>query len=100
MDYDFSVLTLASKIKFSHEMKPIALPRTINKRYDDGEMALVSGWGALEETEQTTPEYLSAAYVPIINQPKCQILYPSDKITARMICAGYVEGGIDSCQGE
>lgn len=100
MDYDFSVLTLGSRIKFNHNMQPIALPRTMYKRYGTDEMVLVSGWGALAETEQSTPEYLSAANVPIVNQPKCQTLYPSNKITERMICAGYFEGGIDSCQGK
>lgn len=100
MDYDFSVLTLSTRIKYNHQMQPIALPRTMYKRYGDDEIVLVSGWGALEETEQSTPEYLSAANVPIINTPKCQNLYPNSKITERMICAGYVEGGIDSCQGE
>lgn len=100
MDYDFSILTLRSRIRFSSEMQPIPLPRTMYKRYADDEMVLVSGWGALAETEQSTPEYLSAANVPIMNQPKCQKFYPSNKITERMICAGYVEGGIDSCQGD
>ncbi|CAO1366364.1 unnamed protein product [Diamesa serratosioi] len=97
MDYDFSVLTLSSRIKFSHTMQPIPLPKTMYKRYADDEIVLVSGWGALEETEQSTPEYLSAANVPIINVPKCQKFYPGSKITERMICAGYVE---DACQGD
>ena len=100
MDYDFSVLTLGSRIKYSFSMQPIALPRTMYKRYGDNDMVLVSGWGALAETEQFTPDYLSAANVPIVNLMKCQRSYPSNKVTDRMICAGYVEGGIDSCQGK
>ena len=41
-------------------MQPIALPRTIYKI------------GVLAETEQFTPDYLSADNVPIINLMKCQ----------------------------
>ncbi|CAO1328136.1 unnamed protein product [Diamesa tonsa] len=100
MDYDFSILTLGSRIKYSHSMQPIALPRTMYIRYANDDMGLVSGWGALKEEEQSTPDFLSAANVPITNQLKCQRSYPSNKITDRMICAGWVQGGIDSCQGD
>lgn len=38
------------------------------------------------------------ADVPLVSNEKCQQQLPEYNITGNMICAGYEEGGIDSCQ--
>lgn len=40
-------------------------------------------------------------YVPIVNQLACKSLYGTiSTVTDRMICAGYINGGKDACQGD
>lgn len=58
---------------------------------------VVSGWGTTQNANESN-EVLRAAVVPTVNQLRCNIQYKGG-ITQRMLCAGYAEGGIDSCQG-
>lgn len=43
------------------------------------------------------PEFLQKATVELLDQKLCSSLY-SHALTERMLCAGYLEGKIDSCQ--
>ncbi|OPJ68000.1 hypothetical protein AV530_002748 [Patagioenas fasciata monilis] len=45
------------------------------------------------------PEFLQKATVELLDQTLCSSLY-SHALTDRMMCAGYLEGKIDSCQGD
>ena len=44
LHYDFSIVTLARPVTFSHTMSPICLPASAQSQYTD-EIATVSGWG-------------------------------------------------------
>ncbi|EGV95195.1 Enteropeptidase [Cricetulus griseus] len=46
----------------------------------------------------STADVLKEADVPLVSNEKCQQQLPEYNITENMICAGYEEGGIDSCQ--
>lgn len=41
---------------------------------------------------------LQEAVVPLINNTQCQRWMPEYIITDQMVCAGYPEGGVDTCQ--
>lgn len=43
------------------------------------------------------PELLQCLNAPVLSQAKCEAAYPS-QITDNMFCAGFLEGGKDSCQ--
>lgn len=43
------------------------------------------------------PELLQCLDAPILTQAQCEASYPG-QITENMICAGFLEGGKDSCQ--
>ncbi|RXN38824.1 nidogen and EGF-like domain-containing 1 [Labeo rohita] len=47
-----------------------------------------------------SPNVLQEVYVPIIGNRQCNCLYGVGNITDNMICAGLLEGGKDSCQGD
>uniref|UniRef100_A0A8B9P3A3 Transmembrane serine protease 9 n=1 Tax=Apteryx owenii TaxID=8824 RepID=A0A8B9P3A3_APTOW len=47
----------------------------------------------------TKPDSLQKASVGIIDQKFCDFLY-NFSLTDRMICAGFLEGKVDSCQGD
>lgn len=44
------------------------------------------------------PDVLQEAEVPLLPQDQCQRWLPEYNITSSMLCAGYPEGGIDTCQ--
>jgi secreted trypsin-like serine protease len=59
--------------------------------------ATVIGWGATIEGGSTTT-LLRQVDVPIWRSDDCRRVYPT--LTSRQICAGKIEGGADSCQGD
>jgi len=63
-----------------------------------GEMGIVTGWGAVKEGGPVS-HTLQEVYVPILSNSECRdSKYPSNRITNNMMCAGYKDGGKDSCQ--
>lgn len=44
------------------------------------------------------PDVLQEADVPLVVQDQCQVQLPEYTITSNMLCAGYLEGGVDSCE--
>jgi len=58
----------------------------------------VTGWGAIREGGMVS-QTLQEVTVPILSNAECRATkYPERKITDNMLCAGYSEGGKDSCQ--
>lgn len=51
------------------------------------------------KNQSESNEVLRAVIVPIVNQEYCNRLHKG-AITDQMICAGYDEGGKDSCQND
>lgn len=48
-----------------------------------------------------TSDVLNAAMVPLIEPSKCNSKYIyNNLITPAMICAGFLQGSVDSCQGD
>ncbi len=72
-----------------------------NNLTEVGLKATVMGWGSTSSTANIYPDELRQAPVPIVSQPLCngQRSYPG-LIKDTMICAGYMQGGIDSCVGD
>lgn len=96
IDFDYALLELREPVTFSEKVQPIELP-SVNDVIPDDSLCQVSGWGNTLNSSESK-EILREATVPIVNQEKCNRAY--NKITPRMICAGYDKGGKDSCQGD
>lgn len=88
---------MATELRFSKQIQKIALPDK-DISIQDGELSKVSGWGTTKNPNESR-EKLRACSVPITNQKYCFKAYIGlgIKITDRMICAGYKEGGKDAC---
>ncbi|XP_072248544.1 transmembrane protease serine 4a [Leuresthes tenuis] len=98
-DYDIALMRLSSPITVGVGRKPICLPPQ-PFGLTAGASMVVTGWGYLEENGKVSPS-LQKARIPLISRSICSsaALYGS-YITPRMICAGYLEGKVDSCQGD
>ncbi|CAH1794672.1 unnamed protein product [Owenia fusiformis] len=98
-DYDMALIKIKPKfgkgIVFNKYVQPACLPAE-DSVPDEDESCLISGWG---QTGVKYATHLQGADVPLINQTLCNSLY-GNTITDRMMCAGYLEGGTDSCSGD
>lgn len=63
-----------------------------------GVLAAVVGWGLTDEYASGTSPILRQTEVPLLAAETCAAAYPG--VTATMLCAGYPEGGRDTCQGD
>uniref|UniRef100_A0A4X1VSZ0 Peptidase S1 domain-containing protein n=1 Tax=Sus scrofa TaxID=9823 RepID=A0A4X1VSZ0_PIG len=98
LDFDVAVLELARPLVFNKYVQPVCLPLAIQK-FPVGRKCMISGWGNTQEGNATKPDILQRASVGIIDQKACSALY-NFSLTDRMICAGFLEGKVDSCQGD
>ncbi|XP_043946556.1 transmembrane protease serine 9 [Protopterus annectens] len=97
-DYDAALLRLSSPLTFNKYIQPACLPSAVHV-FSAGKSCIISGWGYLKEGNPNKPENLQKASVTIIEQTKCNTLY-HNAITDRMMCAGFLQGAVDSCQGD
>jgi secreted trypsin-like serine protease len=97
-DYDMALVKLSSNSSLA-TIQPL-LPSEAGLAAT-GTNAKVIGWGDIGYEANKYPIDLKEANVPIVNQNTCNSNYQAQGgITARMICAGFAKGGIDSCQGD
>ncbi|KAF4026121.1 hypothetical protein G4228_018235 [Cervus hanglu yarkandensis] len=78
--------------------RPICLPSKGDRNVMYTE-CWVTGWGyrKLRDKIQNT---LQKAKVPLMTNEECQAGYRGHRITNKMVCAGYREGGKDACKGD
>ena len=75
----------------------IASPH-LNNLYTPGITAITLGWGQLSE-QGSAPATLQQVSVPIVSTATCNTAYDGE-VTSTELCAGFDEGGRDSCYGD
>ncbi|CAM4578074.1 unnamed protein product [Leuciscus chuanchicus] len=93
MDNDIMLIKLRKPAIFNTYVKPIRLATSCSSA---GEQCLVSGWG---KTGVHTASVLQCLNLPVLSSAQCRGAYGA-KITKNMFCAGFMEGGKDSCKGD
>jgi secreted trypsin-like serine protease len=73
------------------------MPIATTTAYDNGTFT-VAGWGLTSEGGSSSST-LRKAQVPFIDDTTCRKYYPT-LVPGDEICAGYQQGGIDSCNGD
>ncbi|XP_069029252.1 mannan-binding lectin serine protease 1 isoform X2 [Embiotoca jacksoni] len=121
---DIALLRLTQPVEFDQVVRPVCLPPP--HRQDDppapppNSLGVVAGWGishlnASSSSALTsdptaaadlgmTSDFLQYVKLPVVSQDECQASYASRSvsynITDNMFCAGFFEGGRDTCLGD
>ena len=100
---DIAVLELAEAVNLTAypHIKPACLPYQSQVSDFINKTAVVTGWGALRYG-RTYPTHLQKVNVDVLGRTNCGSYSAEleDSITEDMFCAGYLEGGKDSCSGD
>jgi len=99
LPYDIAILKLEKPVNFTKTIQPACLPAA-GEKIADGAPGIVTGWGLLQENGDDYPDLLQQAVLPAYNTEQC--LEDNQSVKANFdaklqFCAGYSEGGIDSC---
>jgi len=95
---DFGLIRLPEPV----DLQAIPLPTAASSSlWADGTLATVIGWGSLSEAGDFDSQ-LRQVEVPIVSNAVCgsPAAYGADFDPASMLCAGYPQGGKDSCFGD
>ncbi|KAF6739989.1 Enteropeptidase [Oryzias melastigma] len=93
---DIAMMHLQQPVNFTEWVVPVCLAAE-GQHFPAGRRCFIAGWGRDAEAG-SLPDVLQEAEVPLVDQEECQRLLPEYTFTSSMLCAGYPEGGVDSCQ--
>lgn len=87
------------KLQTPSSIPPIQTLGNFSVQDDPGKPATVLGWGTISASEPNFPDALHQVTLPIISNQVCDQAM-GGVIKENMLCAGFVEGGKDSCIGD
>ncbi|CAB4010388.1 chymotrypsinogen A-like [Paramuricea clavata] len=100
-DQDIAILQLNKDVVFNDHVRPLCLNENALKT---DQICTVTGYGKTSHTARKKSAHLLQADVPIVASDVCVKAYnqtkPPRSVTKNMLCAGYVNGGIDACSGD
>ncbi|XP_059401287.1 transmembrane protease serine 2-like [Carassius carassius] len=96
---DIALMKLNHPLTFTSDVRPVCLPPK-GMYFAAPRESYITGWGALFSGGPAS-QTLQEAKIQLIDRTTCnsRAVY-NGRITDTMICAGRLEGGVDSCQGD
>ncbi|XP_053137205.1 mannan-binding lectin serine protease 2 isoform X3 [Hemicordylus capensis] len=105
-DNDIALVKLNHKVPINANITPICLPEQSSRfQVNTSNIGVVAGWGKTEKRLRS--RFLMYTELEVVDPDKCKAAY-ADKslagkplvLTENMFCAGYDQGGKDSCGGD
>nr|XP_006816688.1 PREDICTED: plasminogen-like [Saccoglossus kowalevskii] len=98
--YDIALVELSNTVTVNSHVNVACLP-TSGRDPSEGDLCYVAGWGKTDEGHPIGSFKLREAVLPIAAQADCSRMYAGHAdITDDFICAGYLVGGVDTCDGD
>nr|XP_023824262.1 transmembrane protease serine 2-like isoform X1 [Salvelinus alpinus] len=98
-DNDIALMKLSTPLTMSNTVRPVCLPN-VGVNLTPQREAWISGWGSIRSGGSSSG-YLRQAQITMYSRETCNAsLVYNGLVTASMICAGTLAGGVDSCQGD
>lgn len=98
------------KLEHPTRIRPMLIASPSQRRsWRPGVLATIAGFGTTSESSSTPPPQMRYAQVPITTDAYCAAAYPRGLSElpndgyfdpATMLCAGYPQGGTDTCEGD
>nr|Q9I8X2.1 RecName: Full=Thrombin-like enzyme acutobin; Short=SVTLE; AltName: Full=Fibrinogen-clotting enzyme; AltName: Full=Snake venom serine protease; Short=SVSP; Flags: Precursor [Deinagkistrodon acutus]AAF76377.1 thrombin-like protein acutobin precursor [Deinagkistrodon acutus] len=93
-DKDIMLIRLDRPVDNSTHIAPLSLP---SRPPSVGSVCRVMGWGAISPSRDVLPDVPHCVNINLVNNAECRRAYPRLPATSRTLCAGVMQGGIDSC---
>ncbi|XP_071397026.1 tryptase-2-like [Centroberyx affinis] len=95
---NIALVKMTKKVVFTPVIAPVNLITTQDS-FDSTSECWITGWGDVGKNNPLPgQEVLQQLQVPIVRQIECKAAYPG--MTDKMLCAGYLEGGRGTCDGD
>ncbi|XP_053314635.1 mannan-binding lectin serine protease 1 isoform X1 [Spea bombifrons] len=115
-NHDIALVKLKEKVRMNQYVMPICLPQLEHELEgpEPNTLGLVAGWGisnpnitvdqVISSGMRTLSDVLQYVKLPVVLHAECKTSYESRSgnysVTENMFCAGYYEGGKDTCLGD
>lgn len=93
---DIALLFLSNPFVLNEWVQVVALPPQEQQTAED---VIVSGWGSTTSGGPLS-NVLHWVQIPVVNDSTCSVNYEDEIILPSMLCAGFSQGGKDSCSGD
>lgn len=95
--YDVGIV-FVEDIRFNNYIQPSCFPSKEDSKPEDGDICVIAGWGASRSAEYY--QFLQKGVIRIFDDTQCKRLIGSRFRSEQEICAGRVDGSVDSCHGD
>lgn len=96
---DIAIAVMEEEVAFTDKVSPMCLPKE-SVCFEEGTPCVATGWGRIDSHINSFPDMLQEVAVKIISRDRCKKYHGYDTVNENMICAGYENGGRDSCSGD
>lgn len=99
--HDIAILKLDKPLEFNELVRPVCIAEK-SAELEIGRNTSITGWGLTEPPNSrfgNDRSILQEAVVPVVDMQICKKSYGGLE-GYEVICAGYAEGGVDTCNGD